>query len=410
MGEISQEDANALINDFGVTVATLYYDAFNNGFRKDQWTDLVHDATQLRYRYREELYGRLAQMLAASKVDRYTQFLRPEELTAMMKYDVSGVGLNLSTAEEFRRSSMQPLTDAFASAAEDDVVVVAVVVGSLAEGAGVKVGDVLEQVDGQPVRGRAPFQVMSLIHGDGEAAPSRPEPAALWIRRAIDGRSVPVTIPRPESPTARQPVETALRDERYGNLMVRRGYISLTDFNSRSPAAVREAIVALDAAGADEFVLDLRGNPGGLAQDAVEIAGLFLGGDRPITYTVSNTGSLLQRPERGTAALTDKPLIVRVNVFSASASEILAAALRDNCRAPLVGTRTFGKAVIQGIYQFSDGSGVKMTIGKYLTPLGRDITRKGLDPDFFLLPSPEAAKTAIGGQCAAALAAAAPPQ
>eukprot|EP00667_Euglena_gracilis_P007737 EG_transcript_7821 len=400
---ITPEAAKSLISDFSYTVYQNYYDAYDTGFSRDKWLRLIHDALEEKYQYREDVYARLSQLLAKANVDKYTYFLRPQEIQAMLKYDVSGVGLNLVNAEEFRRQAMQPVAEVLEPVADDEVMVVSVLVGSAAEKLGIKVGDVVDQVDGVSVRGRATFPIMELIHGDGADTAARP--AVLQLRRGADGQPATVEIPRPGTPTAAPSLKTELKVEAVDGRPMKRGYLSLSEFNSRSPTDIKAAIQKLEAEGAEDFILDLRGNPGGLAQDAVEIAGLFLGSDRPITYTVSNAGSLLERVDPGTVPVTAKPLIVRVNFGSASAAEILAAALRDNCRAPLVGTKTFGKAAIQGIYQFGDGSGVKMTIGKYLTPLKQDINRRGIEPDFFMLPSPREATEVLGPQCRAALAA-----
>uniref|UniRef100_A0A7S4GJ77 PDZ domain-containing protein n=1 Tax=Eutreptiella gymnastica TaxID=73025 RepID=A0A7S4GJ77_9EUGL len=395
---ISPEEAKTLINDATETVSRLYFDAYGNGFSKAKWAKATQAALAKDFKYREDIYGELSSMISNANVDRYTYFLRPEEINDMVKFDVSGIGLNLVFKEEFNRRAFQPVSDALGPVAEDDVVLVAVVKDSPAEAAGMRIGDVLAEVDGQPTRGMEPFQVMSLMQSNGTDSP---KDINIRYRRGADGSEQSVAIPRPVALKAKEPVSTSLKVE--GG--TKKGYISLTEFNSKSPGAVKAAVESLDAQGAQEYVLDLRGNPGGLAQDAVQIAGLFLGSDAPVTYTVSNEGELLERMGSGTPPITDKPLVVRVNFATASASEILAAALRDNCRAPLVGTKTFGKAVIQGIYQFSDGSGIKLTIGKYLTPLKRDINQKGIEPDFFILPSREQAQQTIGKVCTDALAA-----
>ena len=126
-----------------------------------------------------------------------------------------------------------------------------------------------------------PPQVMSLMQSNGTDSP---KDINIRYRRGADGSEQSVAIPRPVALKAKEPVSTSLKVE--GG--TKKGYISLTEFNSKSPGAVKAAVESLDAQGAQEYVLDLRGNPGGLAQDAVQIAGLFLGSDAPVTYTVSN--------------------------------------------------------------------------------------------------------------------------
>jgi carboxyl-terminal processing protease len=135
----------------------------------------------------------------------------------------------------------------------------------------------------------------------------------------------------------------------------------------------------LEAKGAQGYVLDLRSNPGGLLMASVEIARQWLN-EGTIVSTKTRDG--IQDVKRANGhALTTKPLVVLVNEGSASASEILSGALQDNSRAVLVGQKTFGKGLVQSVRGLSDGSGMTVTIAKYLTPRGRDIHKHGIDPD-----------------------------
>jgi carboxyl-terminal processing protease len=142
---------------------------------------------------------------------------------------------------------------------------------------------------------------------------------------------------------------------------------------------MRLAVQDLEAKGVDGYVLDLRSNPGGLLVASVEIAREWLN-EGTIVSTKTRDG--IQDIKRATGrALTDKPLVILVNEGSASASEILSGALQDNHRALLVGQKTFGKGLVQSVRGLSDGSGMTVTIAKYLTPSGRDIHKHGIDPD-----------------------------
>jgi carboxyl-terminal processing protease len=135
----------------------------------------------------------------------------------------------------------------------------------------------------------------------------------------------------------------------------------------------------MEAAGVDGYVLDLRSNPGGLLMASVEIARQLLNEG---TIVSTKTRSGITDVKRATGrALTDRPIVVLVNEGSASASEILSGALQDNDRAVLVGQKTFGKGLVQSVRGLSDGSGMTVTIAKYLTPSGRDIHRNGIVPD-----------------------------
>jgi carboxyl-terminal processing protease len=157
------------------------------------------------------------------------------------------------------------------------------------------------------------------------------------------------------------------------------GYIRLSQFNAYAVAELAHAIARLEKQGADAYVLDLRNNPGGLLQAGIEIARLWL--DKgTIVYTVNRQG-IQGSFEAFGSALTHDPLVVLVNQGSASASEILAGALQDNGRAQLVGEKTFGKGLIQSLFNLSDGSGLAVTVAKYETPNHRDIHKLGITPD-----------------------------
>jgi carboxyl-terminal processing protease len=156
------------------------------------------------------------------------------------------------------------------------------------------------------------------------------------------------------------------------------GYIRLSSFISQQ--ATKEVGKALDKlSSAKGIILDLRDNPGGLLNNAIDISNLFL--------EQGNIVSTVDRDGYKTPALSDrhpvfkKPLVVLINKGSASASEITSGALRDNNRALLVGQKTFGKGLVQGINRLDDGSGVNVTIARYLTPNDTDIHKKGITPD-----------------------------
>jgi carboxyl-terminal processing protease len=142
---------------------------------------------------------------------------------------------------------------------------------------------------------------------------------------------------------------------------------------------MRAAVRDLEAQGVQGYVLDLRSNPGGLLVASVEIARQWIN-EGIIVSTKTRDG--IQDVKRATGqALTTKPMVVLVNEGSASASEILSGALQDNNRAVLVGQKTFGKGLVQSVRGLSDGSGMTVTIAKYLTPRNRDIHKHGINPD-----------------------------
>jgi carboxyl-terminal processing protease len=153
----------------------------------------------------------------------------------------------------------------------------------------------------------------------------------------------------------------------------------LSQFNGNAAESVAGAIRTLTDQGAEGFILDLRNNPGGLLQAGIEIARLWLP-EGTIVYTVNRQG-ILDSFEAFGHALTDAPLVILVNEGTASASEILAGALQDNGRAKLVGSTTFGKGLIQSLFDLPDGAGLAVTVAKYETPDHHDINRLGITPD-----------------------------
>ncbi|MFM6280753.1 MAG: S41 family peptidase, partial [Dolichospermum sp.] len=164
------------------------------------------------------------------------------------------------------------------------------------------------------------------------------------------------------------------------------GYVRLSQFSANAVKELTQAISILEEKGASAYILDLRNNPGGLLQAGIEIARLWLDSGT-IVYTANRYGIQGSYEALG-PALTQDPLIILVNQGTASASEILAGALQDNHRAQLLGEKTFGKGLIQSLFELSDGSGLAVTIAKYETPNHRDINKLGIKPDQIITQQP----------------------
>ncbi|CAI5460531.1 unnamed protein product [Closterium sp. Yama58-4] len=285
--------------------------------------------------------------MLASLNDPYSRFVSPKQFAALAKYDVTGIGLNIGEDVEDGRVKLK---------------VVGIVLGSPAQLAGVRQGDELVSVDGTSVQGMSAFDVSSLIQG--------PKGTLVTIAIRHDLCSPIESLTMARASEVQSPVQyPAKRD-------------------------VVTAIQRLEAAGATSFVLDLQDNPGGLVQSGVEIAKLFLERGQTVVYTEARPGDLPQKRsiEATGKPLTRAPLTVLVNGRTASASEIVAGALHDNCRAVLVGSRTFGKGLIQSVYELNDGSGMVVTVGKYVTPGLVDIDGNGIAADFRRKPSGEMAR------------------
>ena len=184
-----------------------------------------------------------------------------------------------------------------------------------------------------------------------------------------------------ETPLVRERIELHAVDSQIntGADGTKVGYIRLKQFTATAAKDMAAAVKDLEGKGVQGYVLDLRSNPGGLLVASVAIARQWLD-EGVIVSTKTRDG--IQDIKRATGhALTQRPLVILVNEGSASASEILSGALQDNHRATLVGERTFGKGLVQSVRGLADGSGMTVTIAKYLTPSGRDIHKHGIDPD-----------------------------
>jgi carboxyl-terminal processing protease len=164
------------------------------------------------------------------------------------------------------------------------------------------------------------------------------------------------------------------------------GYLRITKFSEPVPQDVQEALADLNGKDIEGLILDLRNNSGGLVSAGLAVANDLLNGT-PIVETQDRDG--LSSPQQaGPGQLYEGPMLTLVNGGTASASEILAGALQDNGRSELVGSRTFGKGLIQTLIPLGDTSGLAVTVARYLTPSGRDIQNQGIEPDL-ALPQPE---------------------
>ena len=256
--------------------------------------------------------------------------------------------------------------------------VMAPIAGSPAEQAGIKPKDRILAIDGV---------VTDQITIDEAAARMRgPIGTSVTLKVLSQGQEAKeITLVRDR--ISLNPVTAELRSQP-GSKPV--GYIRLNQFNANAAKELANAIISLEKQGADAYILDLRNNPGGLLQAGIDIARLWL--DKgTIVYTVNRQGIIGSFDTTG-PALTQDPLVVLVNKGTASASEILAGALQDNHRAQLVGEKTFGKGLIQSLFELSNGSGLAVTVAKYETPNHHDINKLGITPDQEVTWQPNAAK------------------
>ena len=160
------------------------------------------------------------------------------------------------------------------------------------------------------------------------------------------------------------------------------GYVKVRSFQKTTVAEVKEAIRELETQGMASLVLDLRNNPGGLLDQAISVSELFLDDGKLIVYTKGRlTNQDMKGFSKGGGIWSGRPLAILINGGSASASEIVAGALKDWDRATLIGTQSFGKGSVQTIIPLSDGSGLRLTTAKYYTPNNAEIHGEGITPD-----------------------------
>jgi carboxyl-terminal processing protease len=245
---------------------------------------------------------------------------------------------------------------------EHQISVISPIEGTPAYQAKLKSGDAIMAIDAKPTKDMALEEAVSLIRG--------PKGSKVKLGILRNGWKDPKEF---EIMRANIVIQS-LTKKTLGDI----GYIKLNSFeNIKSSQEFEKAMRNLSSC--KGLIIDLRGNGGGILQNAVDIGSMFI--DRGmIVQTVDREGRTEQLDSTGRVLWT-KPVVVLINESSASASEILAGALRDNHVATLVGTRSFGKASVQNVRRLNDGSAVLVTIAKYLTPNGEDINKKGISPN-----------------------------
>jgi len=342
-----QESPKELIDEVWQLVDRNYVDAT---FNQTDWQATRREYLGRNYNNREEAYTAIREMLKLLN-DPYTRFMDPEQFRSMQidtSGELTGVGIQLAQDEETK-----------------ELLVIAPIEDSPAFAAGILAKDVIIKIDGQATEGMDVNQAVSLIRGPAGTN------VTLTIRRGTQQLDFRLSRARIEI----HPVRYSAKENGSAQL----GYIRLVQFSANAADEMRNAIQDLESKNVNGYILDLRGNPGGLLYASIDIARMWIQ-QGTIVSTVDRQGISDQQSANG-SALTQKPLVVLVDGGSASASEILSGALQDNHRASLVGTQTFGKGLVQSVRGLGDGSGLAVTVAKYLTPSGRDINHAGIAPD-----------------------------
>ena len=343
-----KDSPKAIVDEAWQIVNREYVDGT---FNRLDWQKTRMELLKRNYSSRQEAY--IAIRATLKKLgDPYTRFLDPQQFQSLNNQtsgEMSGVGIRLE-----------------ASPTDRQLVVAEAIENSPASKAGIKTGDIIVAIDGKSTKNMNLESAISLIRGEIG------KPIVLKVAR---GGNSPFDIPLTRAQIEVSSVFSEVKQE--GRLKV--GYIRLSEFSSHSSEQMQKAIKDLNRKQVGAYVLDVRGNPGGLLQASVEIARMWLDNGTIVKTVDRKGGNEDFRAVQG--ALTQLPMAVLVDGNSASASEILAGALKDNRRAQIVGAQTFGKALVQSVHSLSDGSGMAVTVAHYYTPNGTDIGHKGVTPD-----------------------------
>jgi len=324
---------------------------YSGKYNVDNWIKLRKEILTTNYLENEDAYDAIKKMLTKLD-DPYTRFLDPKEFNEMRidtTGELMGVGIQISLDE-----------------VTNEIVVISPIEGSPAFFAGVKPKDIIVSVDSKDIKGFSIDSTVKLIRGE------KGTKVELGIMR--DNEYLKFLL-------IRDRIEINVVDSRINNTVLgpKIAYLRLRQFNAKSPKEMSLTIKKLEKQKPFGYVLDLRSNPGGLLEASIEIARQWI--NTGIIVSTKTKDGITDIRKANNSALTNRPVVVLIDEGSASASEILSGAIKDNNRGILVGKKTFGKGLVQSVRSLSDGSGLTVTIAKYLTPNGKDINKNGIEPD-----------------------------
>ena len=336
-----------MYDDVWKIVNKKYYDPTNNSQDWNKW----------RYRYqnklktKEDAYVAIETMLTSLN-DPYTRFLDPKEFseeTQSIKGSLKGIGTQIGLRD-------------------GELVIIAPLEDSPAERAGLLADDRILEINGESTKGISIDAAADKIRGEKGTTVT-----LLIQRKGVPNKIYSVVRDEIEvkSVSCKPPFETTKIP---GDIQ----YIRLSSFISKNAAGEIESILN-NSSGMKGFIIDLRSNPGGLLTNAIYISDMLLRGG--VIVSTVDRDSYKTTTRARMQQVTDKPIVVLINKGSASASEILSGALKDNHRATIVGEQSFGKGLVQEINKLPDAAGMNITIQRYLTPSGSDIHKKGITPD-----------------------------
>lgn len=280
--------------------------------------------------------------------DPYTTYYTKEEMDELMEETTGNyVGIGIYMTLDLENNA---------------IYVVKPMEGSPAEEAGIKAGDLITKVDEIEYSGEELDQASNAIKGK--------EGTKVKLEILSNGQTREIEVER------RKIIVSHIVEKKFDNI----GYLLIEDFDGGCADEFEEKYKELEKQGIDRLIIDLRNNGGGVVNEAVDIADMLLEKDKTILITKDKKGNEEVKKCDNEASIT-MPVVVLTNGYSASASEILVGALKDNERATIVGTKTYGKGVIQEVDRLNDGSGLKITIEEYYTPNRDKINKVGIKPD-----------------------------
>ena len=320
-------------------------------FNKSNWIKLRKKLLSKNYPNADDAYIAIREMLNNLN-DPYTRFLDPKQFNEM-RIDTSG---------ELTGVGIQILKDSESGF----LVIVSPIAGSPASESGIQAKDKIISIDNISTKSLDIEGAVKLIRG------KKGTKVNLEILR--NGSIFNKTLVRKKIEI--KSVTSKINSSKNGFLV---GYLRIKQFNANASKDLKKVILDYETKNVSGYILDLRSNPGGLLDSSIEISRQFI--DKGIIVSTLSKNGLKEVKRANGSALTSKPLVVLVNEGSASASEIVSGAIKDNLRGKLVGKKTFGKGLVQSMRSLVDGSGLTVTVAKYLTPNGIDINKFGIRPD-----------------------------
>ena len=344
-------------------INSKYVDSTNNEQDWDRWRHKYDNVIKTE----EDAYVAIDTMVASLN-DVYTKFLNPKEFkeeNESIQGSLKGIGVQIGTRD-------------------GKLLIIAPIEDTPGERAGLLAEDEILEINGESTKGLSVDKAADRIRGEEGT-----QVTLLIKRKGVENKLYTITRAKIEIKSV------STKAPKFATLDDRIGYIRLSSFISKNATQEFEKAL-LENKDKKGIIIDLRSNPGGLLTNAIFIADMLLD-SKVIVSTVDRDG--YKETQKATpSVLSNQPIVVLIDGGSASASEILSGALKDNNRAIIVGKKSFGKGLVQEINRMPNGSAMHITIQKYLTPNGTDINKKGIEPDNSVYITPEDVENKVDPQ------------